>query len=355
MAQVIQGWSRCQSLGIRVADAEGNIPYESRVGVDHDFCQVGRSLSTRQDDCFCVRAITQQLEESDLAVKTPGGSFRCDDTRQFVSRLASESQAHYRGNCIRNGFTSLAVIPIRYRDQVLGVLHLGDPRPRAISPQTVTFIESIAPLIGEAVHRFNAEAELARYREHLEELVHDRTDDLERSNDDLEQFAYVASHDLQEPLRAGGQLRRSSSQRRYQGKLDAEADEYIDLRRRRRHPHAAADRRPAGLLPRRHARQSSAAHRRRRCPRRRALATCSAGIDESRRPSSTPTRCPPSWPTPAQLAQLFQNLIGNAIKFRGDRPPAHPRCALRPAPTHGSSPSATTASASTRSTPNASS
>lgn len=55
--------------------------------------------------------------------------------------------------------------------------------------------------IRDITERKNLEQQLKRYSEELENRVKERTHDLERSNKDLEEFAYLASHDLQEPLR----------------------------------------------------------------------------------------------------------------------------------------------------------
>jgi PAS domain S-box-containing protein len=179
-------------------------------------------------------------------------------------------------------------------------------------------IQGVFAAARDITERQRVEAELARHREHLEELVLQRTEDLARSNRDLEQFAYVASHDLQEPLRAVAGFV-GLLQQRYQGKLDEKAEDYIRL---------AVDgaTRMQTLIgdllsysrvgTRGKAMEPTQAGR---CVKD-ALTNLQASIGES----GTAIHVDPLPTVQAdavQLTQLYQNLIANAIKFHSDRPP----------------------------------
>jgi signal transduction histidine kinase len=145
-----------------------------------------------------------------------------------------------------------------------------------------------------------------------------RTQDLQRSNSELEQFAYVASHDLQEPLRKVASFCQLL-QRRYGGQLDEKADQYIeyavdgakrmqllinDLLAFSRVGRVEQERVPVGaaeLLAQAEANLATAIRRAR------------AEIEAS--------DLPVVMAEPTLLTAVFQNLISNAIKFRGERSP----------------------------------
>jgi PAS domain S-box-containing protein len=171
VVRAVRDWSGCQCVGIRLTNSEGLIPYESQIGFTKDFLAIESVLSLKTDTCACMRVITQKPEPQDVLVMTSKGSFRCDNTFEFFNALPEKQKARYRGHCIRHGFASLAVVPIRYRDKVLGAIHVADEKKNKTPAQTVEFIENMAMLIGEAVHRFDIEIELRESEERYRQLV----------------------------------------------------------------------------------------------------------------------------------------------------------------------------------------
>jgi PAS domain S-box-containing protein len=179
-------------------------------------------------------------------------------------------------------------------------------------------IQGVFAAARDVTERNRDEAELASYREHLEDLVRERTAELERSNRDLEQFAYASSHDLQEPLRmVTGYMQ--LLQQRYKGRLDSNADEFIayavDGAARMQQliedllTYSRVSRTTGGFAPS----DSSKALDDALVNLRRAIEDSGARITRGDLPVVAANR--------GQLVQLFQNLVGNAIKFRGAAAP----------------------------------
>jgi PAS domain S-box-containing protein len=207
-------------------------------------------------------------------------------------------------------------------------------------------VEKLVIVNRDITDRKCAEIALQEYKIHLEELVAMRTaelieaneklqrditernrvqqeltrklEELARSNADLEQFAYVASHDLQEPLRMVISYTQLLA-RRYQGKLDVSADEFIGF---------AVD----GASRMQQLIQDLLSYSRLTI-RGKALqftecgAACNAALENLREAIEDSNAEVSVGPLPTvvadatQLSQLFQNLIGNAIKYRNKRRP----------------------------------
>ncbi len=143
-------------------------------------------------------------------------------------------------------------------------------------------------------------------------------DELRRSNAELEQFAYIASHDLQEPLRMVASYTELLGDR-YRGTLDEKADKYI---------HYAVD----GAKRMQRLVTDLLAYSRVGSQGKALVPVSSANVVQSVLEMLAPTldavggtvevsALPDVLADEGQLRLLFQNLIGNALKFRGDAPP----------------------------------
>jgi PAS domain S-box-containing protein len=155
-------WSGCRNVGIRIRDEDGSIPFRACRGFSDEFLASENALSVAVDRCTCTRVITEAPELRELPAMTTNGSFATNDLRLFMEELTPEQQKAFRGACLRCGFGSLAVVPVKHRGQMLGAIHLADDRQGMVPLKNVEFIEQLAFIIGEAVYRFDIEDELRR-------------------------------------------------------------------------------------------------------------------------------------------------------------------------------------------------
>jgi len=155
--------------------------------------------------------------------------------------------------------------------------------------------------------RHQAEADLSR-----------KAEELARSNADLEQFAYIASHDLQEPLRMVTAYTQLLAER-YRGKLDDTADKFIGYASEGalRMQVLIQDLLAFSRVGRN---ESTAVTVDCNAVMTELLLTLASAIQESGT-VVTYAELPAVWADRTQVAQLFQNLIANAIKFRGTDSP----------------------------------
>lgn len=214
----------------------------------------------------------------------------------------------------REGVQSVITVPLRSQDKVLGVIHLGSRTSREFAANDLRILDAIGRQAGIAVQK----TQLYEQSKQAQADLSKKAEELARSNTELERFAYVASHDLQEPLRMVASYTQLLA-RRYKGKLDSEADEFIAF------AVDGATRMQAlinALLSYSRIGTKGKAFEPVNCNDvfNAALKNLQLAIEESKA-VVTHGSLPTVMGDATQLGQLFQNLIGNAIKFRSDRKP----------------------------------
>src|SRR5215813_7645021 len=187
----------------------------------------------------------------------------------------------------------------------------------------VDYLDTLIPEVLRAkvavfVDLFKKTAEVRQLNTELERRVEERTAELRRSNEELQQFAYVASHDLQEPLRMVTNYVQLLAQR-YQGQLDSEAQEFIGYA-------VEGAQRMKALI------DDLLAYSRVNIRERLVVPTDSGAVLQQTLQNlhmqiaeSGATVTADSLPKVSadrmQLGLLWQNLLSNALKFRGQEPP----------------------------------
>ena len=203
VVMLLQEWINCHCTGIRVLNEVRDITYESYGGFCQEFWESENSLCVKNNQYVRTKVIIENPELQDAIRMTNAGSFYCNNTIKFVSEMSAQEQSRFRGKCGELGFKSVAIIPIRYHDRALGVIHFADEKEGKLTLELIQFIEKIAPLVGEAMYRFNLEDELRYQNDNLEKLVEERTKELKHANEKLKR-------DIMEQKRLEEELRKAN-------------------------------------------------------------------------------------------------------------------------------------------------
>jgi PAS domain S-box-containing protein len=120
-------------------------------------------------ECTCGLVIAGRTDPSN-PVFTPYGSFHVNRGGFSPGFPSGDNDTRYRSRnrCLQEGFTSIALIPVRVHHEVIGLLQLNDRRPDCLSPELIRFLEGLSSGIGLALLRKRAEEELSANKSKLE-------------------------------------------------------------------------------------------------------------------------------------------------------------------------------------------
>ena len=178
--QLIQGFTGVDAVGIRIKDRE-DYPYFEVSGFSEEFVRTERTLCAYDADgqvlrddagdaileCICGNIIQGRFDTT-LPFFTRRGSFWTNSTTRLLASTASEElAAKLRNRCNREGYESVALVPLRSGNEVIGLLQLNDRREGMFTEEMIHFFEDITAGIGIAVERQQRETARVQLEAHL--------------------------------------------------------------------------------------------------------------------------------------------------------------------------------------------
>jgi PAS domain S-box-containing protein len=172
------------AVGIRLSHGD-DFPYFSQDGFDKDFLLAENSVILRSEtgsvcrdadgrpclECTCGMVLSGKCGPASDHV-TPAGSIWTNDSLALAESLhGDDPRLRPRDRCVHEGFLSVALIPIRAGERMIGLLHLNDRRKDRFTPETIRFFEGLTATLGIAVERKRAEERLKASEEYLERII----------------------------------------------------------------------------------------------------------------------------------------------------------------------------------------
>jgi GAF domain-containing protein/CheY-like chemotaxis protein len=171
------------AVGIRLKDGD-DFPYFSEDGFDKDFLATENSLIRNDDsgvvcrddagnislECTCGLVLSEKCGPPGENV-TAAGSIWTNDSLSLSDKLhGNDPRLKPRDRCCHDGFQSIALIPIRKDQQVIGLLHINDRRKDRFTPESISFFENLTSSFAISVKRKQAESALKESEERFRRM-----------------------------------------------------------------------------------------------------------------------------------------------------------------------------------------
>ena len=127
----IKNYTDCDSVGIRIINNEGSIPYRFSIGFNSNLHTSEEKGFFEKGSCICSRVLQRR---NDYLAASESGSFCVGNLSEFMASLPDTERDSYRHLVEHGDFESTALIPIRMAEQSLGLIHIADQEKDMIGP-----------------------------------------------------------------------------------------------------------------------------------------------------------------------------------------------------------------------------
>jgi PAS domain S-box-containing protein len=178
--------TNCEALGIRMLTDANELPLVLSEGFPERFIKTEKRVCGRTKACLCDKVIAQATDQTQPFF-TGNGTFFSPRLVQSIPLIMQMENFESNGTCPEMGFQTLAIIPIRSGETVLGLVMVADMRPDALDRLQVNMLENAALQLGNSIRRARVEKALRRSHEELEERVAARTAEVVETNTRLKE------------------------------------------------------------------------------------------------------------------------------------------------------------------------
>ena len=172
------------AVGIRLRDGN-DFPYFAHNGFSNEFLLTENTLIERSIDgcvcrdkdgnirleCTCGLVISGKTDPANPLFTKEGSAWTNDSFSLLDLPPDQDPRFNPRNQCMHQGYASLALVPIRNKDSIIGLIQFNDHRKNCFSLAAIEQFESIAANIGEALLRMKAEDALRKSEEKFKQLA----------------------------------------------------------------------------------------------------------------------------------------------------------------------------------------